>query len=204
MIDGFRLSSGRGFTTLEGKQCDGRLCCCRAGGLEYAQSSVGICRGGSIKLGGHVGCVCLDVNCLLRWLYLPPVVPRLCRPLHEQTLSLLATARQGRRRSQEEQCGRSCRPETTVASAFPTGGQDACTSCSACLNRSWANIGMILCSIVSAAEQLSPQTIDGYRCTARVTSLSTVASSRSFPAPHILVMTQLLRSQQGPARSHQF
>ena len=52
----------------------------------------------------------------------------------------------------------------------------------ACLNLSWANIGMILCSMVSAAEQLSPQTIDGYRCTARVTSFNTVASSRSLPA----------------------
>lgn len=67
--------------------------------------------------------------------------------------------------------------------------EDRTVGCVTCLNRSWANIGMILCNMVSAAEQLSPQTIDGYRCTARVTNLSTVANSRSFPAPYILVKT---------------
>lgn len=53
-----------------------------------------------------------------------------------------------------------------------------------CLNFSWANMGMILCSIASAAEHLLSQTTDGYFCTAMVTRLRMEASSRSRPAPH--------------------
>lgn len=50
------------------------------------------------------------------------------------------------------------------------------------LNLSRTNIGMIFCSMVTAAEQLSPLIMDGNFCTATVTSLSTVASSLSLPA----------------------
>ena len=116
--------------------------------------------------------------------YLPPVVLCLCRWLHAQTLNPLATVPPERTPFPAVQCGHSCRPQ---ANAFfvlldRLGATVACVNY---LNLSWANIGMIRCNMVSAAEQLSPQTMDGYLCTARVTSLSTVASSRSFPTTHV-------------------